>query len=322
MGQIQSYYRILGLEATADAKEIQTAIKKMRDIDTDGNYTAILNKIEKTLLPQGKKKAHPPAAQTAAPPRPAAAPVAPVATPRPAAKAAKADSADDDLDFGFDLPSPPPRRAAPAPEKTHRSAFAADMTEELPLQEEDTAHPEGFLDFGESEYLSEPQKKRNQPLQDHRVFITPEEIEAYNKPPSLLSRIFSGRNLILASLLLALLVAAAISALPLYNIYLANKQSDAAYASLVTARKDVDNFIRQNKYFPDQLPGSYDSEFYSLRLNTQNESIEANFSHSAADNLQGHSLIMSTYIKPNIGLQWKCDTSASYPQKFRPAQCF
>lgn len=51
MGQIQSYYRILGLEADASVEEIRDAIQNMRDLDTGGNYSAILNKMEKTLLP-------------------------------------------------------------------------------------------------------------------------------------------------------------------------------------------------------------------------------------------------------------------------------
>ena len=40
MGQIQSYYRILGLEADASTDEIREAIQSMRDLDTEGNYTA------------------------------------------------------------------------------------------------------------------------------------------------------------------------------------------------------------------------------------------------------------------------------------------
>lgn len=317
MGQIQSYYRILGLEANANATQIQDAIDKMRAIDTEGNYTAILNKIEKALLPRSFQKNVKPVQI-----------LDPVPT-RPTSHAAT--TRDDDLMFAVpdELTLGDSRNDAPAVHdapavQSHRSAFAHDMeVEHSELQHnDDMPQGDGFLDFGENQYLTAPQRKRNTPVQDHRKFITPEEIQAYNRPPSVWAKIFSGRNLVLAILAVALLVGGAIASLPLYNIYQSKQQSDAGFAALSAARKDVDSLIRQKGFFPDALPAGRDQSEYTLSLDPQAEKLTLTFTAQAAESLRGHALIMSSYNVPNLGLQWRCDISAAYPANFRPAQCF
>ncbi|MDO5090019.1 MAG: hypothetical protein Q4D61_00600 [Cardiobacteriaceae bacterium] len=311
MGQIQNYYRILGLEATATASEIQDAIQKMRAIDSEGNYSAILNKIEKTLLPRNRR------AEATAAPAPEPAPRAKPAAPPPMADEPEVNAATELYDdFSFETP----RRIVDTEEKAHRSAFGHDMDDDMDDIPE--KHQSGFLDFGEREYLTEPQRKRNFPVKDTRTYITEEEIRAYNKPPSFLAKLFSGKTLILAVLAIGVGVAGVIFGLPAYNLYLANKQSEAAVPVLHAARDDVESQLRRNRFFPETLSRDFGSDHYTVRLNAAKEALELTFNHNAADNLQGHSLILESYVAPNIGLQWRCDVSPGYPQNLRPAQCF
>lgn len=311
MGQIQSYYRILGLEATATASEIQGAIQRMREVDKEGNYSAILNKIEKTLLPRNRR-----VPESAPILEPVKSHAKPAAAPQPRSEPEVVSELFDELSF-----DPSPRHSQPTileEQKAHRTAFGHDVEDVAA----DTERPNGFLDFGEKEFLTEPQRKRNQQIKDHRTYITEEEIHAYNKPPSFLAKVFSGKNLILVSLGLALLVAGAIAGLPAYHLYMANKQSNDAMPVLMAARNDAAELVRKNGYFPDSLSRDFNGEYYTVRLNSEKETVELTFNHNAAENLQGHSLIMSSYVAPNLGLQWRCDVSSAYPQNLRPAQCF
>lgn len=312
MGQIQSYYRILGLEATATATEIQNAIQKMREIDKEGNYSAILNKIEKTLLPRNRRIAESASAQGAVKPR--VKPSAATSQVQPEAEAVSELFAE----FSFDLSPNQAQTAVSEEHKVHKTAFAHDEEEVVA----ETARQNGFLDFGEKDFLTEPQRNRNQQIRDHRTYITEEEIHAYNKPPSFLAKMFSGKNLILVSLGLALLVAGAIAGLPAYHLYMANKQSNEVMPVLMAARNDAAELVRKNGYFPDSLSRDFNGEYYTVRLDSEKEAVELTFNHNAAENLQGHSLVMSSYVAPNIGLQWRCDVSSAYPKNLRPAQCF
>ncbi|MDO4776869.1 MAG: hypothetical protein Q4A06_05355 [Cardiobacteriaceae bacterium] len=310
MGQIHSYYRILGLEATASASEIQSAIQSMREIDTEGNYSAILNKIEKTLLPRSRRtpESGPPILDPVKSRRKVATP------PRPRREI----TAELFEEFTLETPSLQSHADFLEENKIRHTDIVADANHESSMPEQRS----GFLDFGEKDFLTEPQRKNNQPLRDHRTYITEEEIQSYNRPPSFLAKIFSGKNLIISSLGIALLVAGAIAGLPAYQLYLANKQSEEAMPVLVAARNDAAELVRKNGYFPDSLSRDFSGEYYTVRLDSAKEAVELTFNHNAADNLQGHSLIMSSYVAPNLGLQWRCDISSAYPKNLRPAQCF
>lgn len=312
MGQIQSYYRILGLDATATASEIQSAIQSMREVDTEGNYSAILNKIEKTLLPRSRRASE--VVSGGGAPKQRTRPIVPLRS--------RSEIVSELFEeFNINASSGQSQSDVSTEKEGHKTAFAHEI-DDVEVDASVAPIQNGFLDFGEREFLTEPQRKNNQPLKDHRTYITAEEIQVYNKPPSFLTKVFSGRNLILSSLALTLLVAGAIAGLPIYQMYLANKQSEEAMPVLMAARNDAAELVRKNGYFPDSLSRDFNGEHYIVRLDSTKEAVELTFNHNAADNLQGHSLIMSSYVAPNLGLQWRCDISAAYPKNLRPAQCF
>lgn len=295
MGQIQSYYRILGLEADASAEEIQEAIQNMRDLDTEGNYTAILNKMEKTLLPSSSRPQN--------------------TAPANGANAAPYNDFTQTAVWEEPEFTPPPQAS-------------------LPAFEEDRAPSHGktsrFLDFGDdTAHVGEHVIDRT-PVKDHRSYITAEEIRAYNKPPSVFSKIFNFRNIVLLILAGAVGVAGFIFGMPLYQQYLSNKQSNEAMPALIRAKEDVENQMRRKPNtnsnalltFPDTLTGNYDSPLYTVRASGNDESITLTFTQDAAEPLRGHALIMHTEHVPNIGLQWRCDISAGFPSTHKPAQCY
>ena len=290
MGQIQSYYRILGLEADASTDEIREAIQSMRDLDTEGNYTAILGKIEKTLLPLSSR------------PRETSAPEPP--SPAPAARPAPNRRGNRD-------------RGLAAEDDWSDSSFDAHEKE-----------PPGFLDIDDGGHDSAWNIDRT-PVKDHRRFITEEEIRAYNRPPSLISKIINFRNILLILLAVGVGIAGFIFGMPLYQQYMANKQGNEAMPVLISAKDEVEKRMRQKTgssgalmTFPDTLSGNYDSPLYTVRVNSSDETITLTFSQEAAEPLRGHSLIMRTTHLANIGLQWVCGVSGGFPATHKPAQCY
>ena len=303
MGQVQSYYRILGLEADASASEIRDALQKMRDIDTEGSYTAILNKIEKNLLPRNSRK------ETAQAISEAVAETAfsePDPVPPPAPKAAGSR-----FDRIFSRPSKAEEDKAEAP------------PEEDDLRFEPPKMKDTFYDLGDEDHdMAHPQARLDRaPVQDTRRFLSEEEIRAYNRPPSTFAKIVNTRNFILLALAGGAIAAGYIFGMPLYQQYLAGKQSNDALPVITRATEEVDRFIRQNKYFPDNLSGSYGSEIYSLRIDSNAETLYLTFNQQAAEPLRGHAITMESYLAPNIGLQWRCGISAGFPETHKPTQC-
>ena len=114
---------------------------------------------------------------------------------------------------------------------------------------------QAFYDLGDEDHdMAHPQARLDRaPVQDTRRFLSEEEIRAYNRPPSTFAKIVNTRNFILLALAGGAIAAGYIFGMPLYQQYLAGKQSNDALPVITRATEEVDRFIRQNKYFPDNL---------------------------------------------------------------------
>lgn len=109
---------------------------------------------------------------------------------------------------------------------------------------------------------------------------------------------------------------------PLLNYYQAISQSKEAMEAIISSQAALDNFMRQEKYFPDRnninIPSNAN---FDLRLEPKKQRIVLTFNSNASTHLQG-AFITHSYITPPNYSYWRCDISGNYPTRFKPSKCY
>lgn len=191
-------------------------------------------------------------------------------------------------------------------DNTSQSAFASNAMK-------------SFFDYSSNFRKNNEQNKmdlQHSPYQRKR-----EDVIAADKALKFKRALPTGTLLLLALLGIILFVGASFSQ-PFYEKYKTQQQVDQALKALDEVRISIENFIKTNRYFPEQLPNPELSqgEHFKILMNSQ-RALQLTFNQQAATSLQNYQLFLQSYHVPNLGLNWVCLNNGAFPAAYLPARC-
>ncbi|SUO93955.1 pilin [Suttonella ornithocola] len=182
-----------------------------------------------------------------------------------------------------------------------------------------------FVDIDESFY-SDPKSSLFQLENLKNIQEELQNNSALKHEPSKLKSALSTnfKYLILFILLIAIGFLAMQFSQSVMDYYNGRKSVEQAMVSLTDAQKTVENYIRNNGYFPETLniPTGND-EPYQITVNGKNDKnqIILEFNHNAVSPLRNHALTETLITRPNF-TGWQCDPSKDFPERYKPKKCF
>ncbi len=129
-----------------------------------------------------------------------------------------------------------------------------------------------------------------------------------------------GRVVIFFVLLLAVLVGVVFSK-PMLEKYKAEEQVASAVNEIHNAEEQVENYIRENAIFPDDLSLISSNSNYQLTLDGDNLRIVLRFQGDVVDDLQGAEITSTFVTKPNL-TEWLCEPGQYFPTDLTIKGCY
>lgn len=179
----------------------------------------------------------------------------------------------------------------------------------------------GFVDIDESVLQTHYSTKTEHHTYDVRKELAEFSVLSDKNNSSVSLSFISLKNLIILSVVVLLALCAFILSKPIMDKMEGKKQAQDALALLKQSEVQVEGFIRQRGFYPQDLVLQNSDSRFSLRLDSQNNRVVLNFSGDVISDLRNMEMSNTFVTQPNL-TYWKCDIGASFPAEYKPVKCF